>query len=211
MMCSTAQGEHQTRRTSASSRDARQITELLRAWRKGDERAAETLAELIYQELHQIAVGHLAHERPNHTLQPTALVHEAFLRLRAVREIDWENRKHFYALASRVIRRILVDYARKAKADKRGGSFPLVPLGDIEGPADEPPRDVLDLNDALSRLRELDELQARIVDYRFFGGLTLDEIAELTETSPSTVQRRWRLARAWLYKELSPVRDDERP
>jgi RNA polymerase sigma factor (TIGR02999 family) len=183
-----------------------EITRLLREWSGGDQPAGEELFELVYRELRQIAVGHMASEREGHTLPPTALVHEAFLRLCQIDDVDWRGRKHFYALMSRVIRRILIDYARRVGTNKRGGELQRVPMLDLENLAVEEPQRLLDLDDALTRLRELDPLQAEIVEYRFFGGLTMDEIAEATGRSPATVGRQFRVARLWLYRELQEYR-----
>lgn len=183
-----------------------EITRLLHEWSGGDEAAGEELFELVYRELQQIAVGHMSFERENHTLEPTALVHEAFLRLHEVEGIDWRSRKHFYALVSRVIRRILIDHARQVAARKRGGDLRRVPLSGALNIAIEEPRRLLGLDDALRRLEDLDPLQAQIVEYRFFGGLTMEEIAEVTGRSPATVGRHFRVARLWLYRQLQ---DDE--
>ncbi len=179
-----------------------EITELLHAWGDGDEAAGNELMELVYTELRQIAAGHLAAEGREHTLQPTALVHEAYLRLSPARQLDWQNRKHFYALASRMVRRILVDYARQGRTLKRGGPVRVIPLEDVDEMTSYQPRMLLDLHNALNRLKDIDPEQSSIVEYRFFGGLTVDEIAEVVGCSSATVARRWRIARAWLYREL---------
>lgn len=182
-----------------------EITRLLRQWSGGDEGAGEALFELVYQELRQIALGHMAGEREGHTLQPTALVHEAFLRLYAIEDVDWRGRKHFYALVSRIIRRILIDHARRVNAGKRGGGG-RVPLSDAGDLAAADPQHLLDLDDALKRLEELDPFQAEIVEHRFFGGLTTEEIAEVTGRSTATVGRHFRVARLWLYNRLKDYR-----
>lgn len=186
-----------------SSERQPEITRLLERWSDGDEEAGERLFEVVYQELRQIAVGHMLGERTGHTLQPTALVHEAFLRLRATSGVEWRGRKHLYALVSRIIRRILIDHARRTNARKRGGDFHRVPFSEAGVLSVQEPDDLLELDAALERLKELDPLQATVVELKFFGGMTLDEIAEATERSPATVGRLYRVARLWLYRELS--------
>jgi len=179
-------------------------TGLLIAWGGGDERAREQMLPLVYDELRRLAAGYLRRERPGHTLQPTALVHEAYVRLIDQRQVDWSNRAQFIGLAAVMMRRVLVNHARDRVADKRGGGAEHVPLtvaGDnIGGP---PEIDFLDLHDALERLAGLDPRKSQIVELKFFGGLTMEEIAEALGVSRATVEREWTFTRAWLYREMS--------
>ena len=178
-------------------------TELLLAWRGGDGRARDRMLPLVYDELRRLAAGYLRRERPGHTLQPTALVHEAYVRLIDQRNVDWANRAQFIGLAAVMMRRILVNHARDRIADKRGGGAEHVPLtlaGDRLGAAEI---NVLDLHEALERLTALDERKSQIVELKFFGGLTMDEIAQTMGVSRATVERDWKFARAWLYREVS--------
>lgn len=180
-----------------------EVTRLLIAWNAGDRDAVERLMPLVYGELREIAERHFRRERPGHTLQPTAVVHEAYFRLVDQTRVTWKNRGHFFAIASQAMRRILIDHARAREADKRGGRDKPVTL-DVGVASPEPANDVdlLALDEALVRLKELDEPQARIVELRFFGGLSIEETAEAMETSPSSVKRDFRSARAWLFREL---------
>lgn len=184
---------------------ASDVTGLLRAWSEGDGAALEHLMPLVYAELHRIASAHLRRERPEHTLQATALVHEAYLKLVDQRRATWENRTQFFAVAARLMRRVLVDHARALAADKRTAGHTRVTL-DVasERPASsaQPDLDLMALNDALDRLATLDERQARVVELRYFGGLALDETAVVVGASLSTVKRDWTMAKAWLHREL---------
>ncbi|HMF09484.1 MAG TPA: sigma-70 family RNA polymerase sigma factor [Thermoanaerobaculia bacterium] len=186
-----------------SSRHA--VTTLLRRWGDGDRQALESLMPLVYDELRGLAVHHLRAERPDHTLQPTALVHEAYLRLIDQKNVVWQNRAHFFGIASQMMRRILVDHARRRNASKRDGSAYRIELGGEEGSAESPDRDaeLLALDRALTQLEELDPRQSRIVELRFFGGLTVEETAEVAGVSTATVKREFRTARAWLRHELN--------
>ena len=181
--------------------DCGEVTHLLEALRKGDEKARSALASLVYSGLHEIAERLMARERPEHTLQATALVHEAYLKL-AGQETSWQNRAHFFAVASQVMRRILVDYARSHRALKRGGLFHLTGLEDVPAPGDTHSEKFIALDEALSRLSEWDLRQSQVVEMRFFGGLTEEEIAHVLGTSVRTVKRDWSLAKAWLYSQL---------
>lgn len=184
------------------------VTRLLQRWSEGDAEALERLLPLVYGELRRIASHQLRRERANHTLAPTALVHELYLKLVDQRRSSWQNRAHFYGLAAQLMRRILVDHARAQQAEKRGGLTTHVSLADAFG--DDRPEpgardaavDVLAIDEALARLTALDHDQARIVELRFFAGLTVEETALVLERSPRTVKREWRLARAWLYQAL---------
>jgi RNA polymerase sigma-70 factor, ECF subfamily len=180
-----------------------EITTLLAAVKRGDRSAESVLAEMVYGELHAIAGNHMRRERRNHTLQTTALVNEAYLRLVRDRAIDWQDRAHFFACASVVMRRILVDYSRQRSADKRPAAGLRVELNDWQ--ASEQPRieGMLMLDEAMNRLAELDARQARIVEMRYFGGLTEVETAEVLGVSSRTVKRDWTSARAWLQVQLS--------
>jgi RNA polymerase sigma-70 factor, ECF subfamily len=183
-----------------------QVTDLLRRWRSGDRDALEHLMPLVYEELHRIASRYLSHERFDHTLQSTALVHEAYVKLVDQRRVDWQNRAQFFGLAAQAMRRILVDHARLRGRAKRGADATRVPL-DLVDPAAPTggidPADALALDGALQKLEALDPGQARIVELRFFGGLTVDEIADVVSVSPRTVKREWTIAKAWLYRELA--------
>ncbi len=180
------------------------VTALLDGWSRGDRRALDRLLPLVYAELRRVAARQLRRERAGHTLQPTALVHEAYVRLVEQRNVDWQNRAHFYGVAAQVMRRILVDHARRQKARKRGNGAQRVPIEDIaERAATEVP--VLALDYALGRLEKLDPGLAHIVELRAFGGLTIDEVAHVLNVSPSTAKREWRTAKAWLRRELAPA------
>ncbi len=179
------------------------ITLLLRSAKGGDARSLDRLMEAIYDDLRRLALSHLRRERADHTLQPTALVHEAYLKLIDQRATDWNDRLHFFAVATQIIRRILIDHARERKALKRGGAFDRVGL-DPSGPtAPESSVDLLALDEALTDLAALDERQAKIVELRYFGGCTIDEIAELLDVGRRTVDRDWMAAKAWLFCRLS--------
>jgi len=178
-----------------------EVTALLRDWSGGDQRALERLIPLVYRELRKLAASYLRGERSDHTLQPTALVHEAYLRLVDQRGVDWRNRAHFFGIAARMMRRVLVDHARRRLAAKRdGAAYRISGSGDPIEPERDP--DVLALDLALDGLEALDPRQARIVELRFFGGLTVEETAEVTGISTATVKREWQTARAWLAREL---------
>ncbi len=179
------------------------VTQLLSELGAGDDRAADQLLPLVYDELRALAQRNLAHERPDHTLQATALVHEAYLRLVDSDRIHLRNRAHFFALAAQALRRILVDHARTHKRQKRGGVRGKLSLQVIPELSVETDIDVLALDEALEGLRRVGERYAQIVEMRFFGGMTMEEIAELTGVSITTVERDWRTARAWLYRQLA--------
>jgi RNA polymerase sigma factor (TIGR02999 family) len=199
------------------------VTRLLVQWSGGNEAALGELTALLYRELRSLAQRHLRRERPNHTIQRTALVHEAFVRLVSQQSVDWRSRAHFFALASTLMRRILVDHARARLSAKRGGGTPVISLDEITGPPDEDdPRaasdvesiadpsnngdsdeDITAIDEALNRLAEMDNRQVQIVQMRYFGGLTIEETAQALEISDATVKREWALARAWLKRELS--------
>jgi RNA polymerase sigma factor (TIGR02999 family) len=178
-----------------------QVTDLLVAWSEGDKAAYDQLVPLVYDELHRLAHRYMSGERSGHTLQTTALVDEAYLRL-VDQKVHWQNRSHFFAIAAQVMRRILVDYARQRHYAKRGGGAQKVELDEAMLMARERSAELIALDDALKRLAEFDERKSRVVELRFFGGLTVDEIAKVLGISPNTVDRDWSTARAWLYKEV---------
>jgi RNA polymerase sigma-70 factor, ECF subfamily len=179
------------------------VTQLLHRWQQGDQEASEQLLPLIYGELRRIARRHLRAERAGHTLEATALVHEVYLRLAGGSELHWNDRVHFYAVAAQMMRRVLVDHARSRGAEKRGGSVVKVSLEETQDPAVETGADVVALDDALRSLEVLDPRKSRIVELRFFGGLTLDETAAVLGISVPTVVKETRLARAWLHSQIA--------
>ena len=178
------------------------VTELLRAWGRGEEAALDRLIPLVYRDLHLRARRCMAGERVEHSLQTTALIHEAYLRLVGPSPAHWENRGHFFAVAARVMRRILVDHARARRAQKRGGTANPVTLDEQLVVAGGPDRDLVSLDDALKALATFDERKARVVEMRFFGGLSVEETAEALKVSPQTVLRDWKLAKVWLLREM---------
>lgn len=179
------------------------VTELLLAWGRGEGEAKERLLPLVYDDLRRRAAGYLRRERPGHTLQPTALVHEAYLRLVDQEKADWRNRAQFLGVASQMMRRILVDHARARLAGKRGGGAIMVTLTQ-EPAASGPDVDLAALDEALEELAALDSRQAKLIELRFFGGLSIEETGEVLDISPATVKRDWTAARAWLFKRLRP-------
>jgi RNA polymerase sigma factor (TIGR02999 family) len=178
------------------------VTQCLLAWGAGDPAALDALLPLVYRELRGLAARYLRRERREHTLETAALVHEAYVRLVDQRRVEWHNRAQFFALASRMMRRVLVDHARRRRFAKRGGGQQRLTLDDATLFARQRPLDFLALDEALDRLEARDPQQCRLIEMRFFGGLTFDEIAQLQGVSTPTVARRWRLARAWLYARL---------
>ena len=177
-------------------------TELLRAWSQGDEAAREKLIPLLYRELHSLARRYMRQERPDHTLQATALVNEAYLRLIDVTRVEWRNRTHFLALAAQTMRRILVESARNRHRQKRGGDAVRVSLADVEELPVPKERDLVALSDALNGLAIVDARMSQVVELRFFGGLTVEETADVLDVSPETVMRDWKTAKAYLLREL---------
>ena len=184
-----------------------QVTKLLQDWRDGDRKAMDALLPLIYDELRRLAHHHLRNERPNHTLQSTALVHEAYFRLVGQEAPKWESRGHFFAIAANLMRQILVDYARRRGAAKRGSGVCMLSLDDAVALPQRRELDVVALDDALNTLAEMDPRQSRVVELRFFAGLTLEETSEVMGIATATAQRDWTAARAWLHREIS--RKDE--
>jgi RNA polymerase sigma-70 factor (ECF subfamily) len=180
-----------------------EVTLLLQGWRSGDSTALDALLPLVYKELRRLAHFQLQKERPEHTLQSAALVHEAYLRLIGLKLPQWESRTHFFAIAAQLMRQILVDYARRHVAAKRGGGMCKLSLEDATMVSPQKDVDVISLDDALNALAKIDARQSRVVELRFFAGLSLREISEALEIAPATVQRDWTAARAWLYREIS--------
>ena len=185
------------------------ITQLLRAWGDGNQAALERLMPLVYVQLRQAAHRYMARERRGHTLQATALVNEVYVRLAKAREMRWQDRVHFFAVSAQMMRRILTDYARARHYAKRGGGSQVVSLDEAPEVSQKPRADLVALDDALNRLAAVDERKSRVVELRYFGGLSVEEAAEVLKVSPETVMRDWKLAKAWLLRELSSEQRDE--
>jgi RNA polymerase sigma factor (TIGR02999 family) len=179
------------------------VTQLLAGLRDGDESVAARLLPLVYDDFRSLALRHLARERAGHTLQPTALVHEAYLKLVDQTRVNWQGRTHFFAVGAQAMRRILVEHARSRRREKRGGDRQRVELEEASALAPERAVDLLDLDEALQRLEALDERQARVVELRFFGGMKMEEVALTLGVSKRTAEGDWRMARAWLHRELA--------
>ena len=180
-----------------------EITEILRAWRAGDEQALDQLTPQIYRELRRAARQCLRNERSGHTLQTTALINELYLRLPGLQDIDWQGRAHFYAICARQMRRILIDMARARRSHKRGSGSFTVSLDEAPDVSEDSRRDVVAIDYALKELAKVDERKCQVVELRFFGGLSVEETAKVLKVSPETVARDWRLAKAWLLREMS--------
>lgn len=178
------------------------ISKLLQAWTGGDQRALDKLTPIVYEELHGLASRYMKRERPGHSLQTTALVNEAYVRLVGYKRMQWQNRAHFFAVSAQVMRRILVDHARRHNL-KRGGDVPHVSLDEAAVIGGDEDLDLVAVDDAMQALARIDQRKVRVVEMRFFGGLTVEETAEVLKVSPGTVKRDWRAAKAWLYRELS--------
>lgn len=189
---------------------AKEITQLLRAWSGGDSQALEKLTPLVYAELHRTAQRYMAHERPGHTLQTTALINEVYLRLVEFEEVSWHDRAHFFAVCARLMRRILTDFARARRRLKRGGDGRQLSLDEKLYVSAEPAPDLVALDQALNRLAGVDQRKSEVVELRFFGGLTAEETAEVLKVSQETVKRDWKLAKLWLLRELSAGQVDAR-
>lgn len=183
-----------------------EVTRLLQAWSAGDEHALEKLTPLVYQQLHQIAQRYMAGERDGHMLQTTALVNEAYLRLLDCGKVKWQDRAHFFAISAQLMRRILIDFARSRGYLKRGGAAPHISLDEAPSVCGEPDLDLVALDDALKALAAVDERKSKVVELKFFGGLSAEETAEVLHVSSDTVIRDWRLAKIWLLRELSHTR-----
>jgi RNA polymerase sigma factor (TIGR02999 family) len=191
-------------------RDPQHVTTLITNWRAGDEKARDELFELVYNELRRVARHCLRYERPGHTLQPTALVNELYLRLIASEPVMWQNRAHFFAIAAQTLRRLLVDSARARKAEKRGGGQVKISLTSANGWGESRDEDLLSVDQALRRLADLEPRAARVVELRFFAGLSEAEAAEVLKVSDRTVKRDWKVARAWLMTHLAPGTSSKR-
>jgi len=183
--------------------DSAEVTTLLRAWGQGDEAALEKLVPLVYDQLHVAARRYMANERPGHTLQTTALINETYLRLVNVRQVDWQNRSHFFAICAQLMRRILVDFARSRGYQKRGGDAKQVDFEEALLVSSDPGANLVALDDALRRLAEVDQRKSTVVELRFFGGLSVKETAAVLKVSGDTVMRDWQMAKVWLLRELS--------
>jgi len=183
--------------------DSGQVTQLLKAMRAGDAQAAENLLPLVYAELHRLARSYMRRERPDHTLQATALINEAYLKL-VGEDVDWNSREHFIGLAAHVMRRVLVDYARTRNAEQRGGGLKRVEMQDDLAISPEQLDQVEELDEALKKLEKENPRQARVVELRYFGGLSVEQIGAMLQIAPRSVKRDWALARIWLFRELRP-------
>lgn len=180
-----------------------EVTRLLKAWSSGDEQALERLTPLVYRQLHQVARRYMAGERSGHTLQTTALVNEVYLRLVDCGRVNWQDRAHFFAMSAQLMRRILIDFARSRDYLKRGGAIPHISIEEAPSVCDEPDVNLVALDDALKALAAVDERKSKVVELRFFGGLNVEETAEVLRVSSDTVMRDWKLAKIWLLRELS--------
>ena len=186
-----------------------EVTQLLHSWSEGNQEALDELVPLVHAELHRLARHYMSNERPGHTLQTTELVNEAYVRLIDWQNVRWQNRAHFFGVAAQIMRRILVDFARSRASVKKGGGTQYVSLSEAMTISPERSEDLIALDDALESLSELDSRKSRIVELRFFGGLSVEETAEVLKISARTVMRDWGLAQAWLYRELSGVQHDD--
>ncbi len=180
-------------------------TQLLINWERGESSAFDQLMPIVYGELQNIAHRFLVFERKDHTLTTTALVHEAYLNLVDQRQTNWQNKAHFFAIAAQSMRRILIDYARKRNTEKRGGGNPQITLIEELVPGNTYDEDIIAIDDSLKRLEQFDERLAKIVEYRYFAGLSIEETAEVLDVSPATVKRDWRTAKAWLFQDLNSI------
>ncbi|HEV7892093.1 MAG TPA: sigma-70 family RNA polymerase sigma factor [Pyrinomonadaceae bacterium] len=187
---------------TSSTPSPQEMTDLLAAWSDGDREALDRLLPLVERELHRLAHHYMSRERPDHTLQTGALVNEAYLKLVDQTRVRWQNRAHFFAIAAQTMRRILIDHARRRRYDKRGGGARPLPLDEAAHVTDERAAELVALDDALKLLQEVDERKARVVELRYFGGLSVEEVSEVLKVSPDTVGREWRRARAFLLREM---------
>jgi RNA polymerase sigma-70 factor, ECF subfamily len=195
--------------TDESDSPSGAVTQWLLDWGRSDKKGLDQMLPVVYEELHRMAAHYLSQEATGHTLQPTALVHEAYLRLVDQRRVDWRNRAQFLGLAASMMRRILVNHARDRVARKRGGNHERVSLSLVESPSGRPDVELIALEDALQKLAGLDQRKGRVVELKFFGGLTIDEIAEVLGISAATVEREWAFARAWLYDAIEGAGAEE--
>ena len=187
-----------------------ETTQLLRAWASGDESALEQLTPRVYAELRRIAGHFMQDEQPGRTIQTTALVHEAYLKLIDVTNVDWQHRAHFFAVSAQIMRHILLDQARRRVAAKRGGAAPRVNLNEVPDIGSGRARELIALDDALNALAKVDQRKARVIELRFFAGLSVEDTAEVLKVSPDTVKRDWKMARAWLLTELDGPQNEKR-
>jgi RNA polymerase sigma factor (TIGR02999 family) len=187
----------------------KEITQLLLSWSKGDQAALDQLIPLVYPELRKLARQYMGRENPEHTLQTSALINEAYLRLVDQQAVEWQDRAHFFAVAAQVMRHILIDHARSHRFTKRGGGAQHLPLDDAEVVGQERAVELVALDDALANLAKIDERKSKIVELRFFGGLSVEETAEVIKVAPITVMREWRAAKAWLYREISETEQSD--
>lgn len=185
------------------------VTQLLKAWGNGEQKALDQLIPLVYSELHRLALRYMGRERNAHTLQPTALVHEMYERLVDLRHVSWQNRAHFFGVSAQLMRRVLVDYARSRRYAKRGGEWRQVPFNEAVAVFRDRQTDIVALDDALRTLADIDPRKSRVVEMRFFGGMSIKEVAEVLNVSLETVLRDWRLAKVWLLRELSEGAADD--
>ncbi len=188
--------------------EPRGITEMLQAWRAGDQLALDKLTPQVYRELHRAARQCMRNERDDHTLQTTALINELYLRMAGLQSIDWQSRAHFFAICARQMRRILIDIARARQSHKRGDGVFVLPLDEAPEVSAGTQRELLAVDEALKALAQVDERKSQVVELRFFGGLSVEETAEVLKVSPDTVARDWRLAKAWLLREMSGKADE---
>lgn len=186
-----------------------QVTQILIDWNQDVPQAAARLMPLVYDELRQLARAYLQRERSDHTLQATSLVHEAFIRLVDQTAITWQNRAHFFGVAAKLMRRILVDHARRHRREKRGGDWAKIEFDEALAPSASRSLDVIAVDDALRDLEKLNPQHSQIVELRFFGGMTVEEVAEVLDVSPRTIEREWRMARAWLRREIFAEKPDD--
>jgi RNA polymerase sigma-70 factor, ECF subfamily len=193
------------------SEPSKEVTRLLANWSEGNAEAREQLMPLVYNELRRLAASYLRRERADHTLQPTALVHEAYMRLVEQKNVQWQGRSHFFAITAQLMRRILVDHARGHIADKRGGGAAKVPITEAIIMSQDRPAELLALDESLTRLAALDPQQGRVVELRIFGGLTVEETAEVLHISTATVKRDWSMAKAWLLQETQKAESSREP
>jgi len=199
----SAKGKLELKALTMSEQGTEDVTQLLIELSKGNRVTVDLLLPLIYDELRRLAMNYLRRERPDHTLQATALVHEAYLRLVDQTRVNWQNRAHFFGVAAQIMRRLLVDYARKHNAEKRGADFQKLTLDENIEKAVERSEEIVALDRALEALAAIDEQKARIVELRYFGGLTVEETAEVMGVTPITIKRHWRMAKAWLYGQMT--------
>lgn len=183
-------------------KDGWQITELLTAWNKGDREALDKLIPVVESELRRIAHNFMRRENPHHSLQTTGLINETYLKLIDQRDVNWQNRAHFFALSSQIMRRVLINYARSRLTEKRGGDIPQINLADVTIVSPEKSEELIALDEALDKLAKIDPVKCRIVEMRYFGGMTIEETSEVLGIAPTTVSLHWRLARAWLARKI---------